>query len=99
MCNDMHNANEYDIKSELLLPDTLGSSRCNCLDAMGGPGGAICMKLKTSAGLRLQELMAGYFDGNLRMWDTRTGRVTREVMDLHQREIVSVSIGKRGSKL
>ena len=46
-----------------------------------------------------QELMAGYFDGNLRLWDTRSGRVTREVMDLHQREICSVSMGPRGGEL
>lgn len=44
----------------------------------------------------MQMLLAGYFDGNLRLWDTRAGRVAREVMDLHQREIVSVAVGRAG---
>lgn len=40
-------------------------------------------------------LVSGHWDGALRFWDLRSGRVAHEVTGLHVGQICSVSIGRR----
>lgn len=40
-------------------------------------------------------IVSGHFDGTLRFWDLRTGKLANEVAGLHTQQITSVSIGLR----
>ena len=37
--------------------------------------------------------VSGHFDGTLRFWDLRTGKVANEVAGLHTQQITSVAVG------
>ncbi len=39
--------------------------------------------------------VSGHFDGALRFWDLRSGKLANEVAGLHTQQITSVSIGLR----
>ncbi len=40
-------------------------------------------------------VVSGHFDGALRFWDLRSGKLANEVAGLHTQQITSVSIGLR----
>ncbi|KAL3161687.1 hypothetical protein ABBQ38_008786 [Trebouxia sp. C0009 RCD-2024] len=40
-------------------------------------------------------ICSGHFDGTLRFWDTRSGRMANEVTGLHTQQICSIQIGTR----
>lgn len=42
-------------------------------------------------------IASGHFDGSLRFWDMRSGRLAREVKQLHDQQICSVAGGLLGS--
>ena len=41
-------------------------------------------------------IASGHFDGSLRFWDMRTGRLARELKQLHDQQICSVAVGLLG---
>ena len=44
-------------------------------------------------------VVSGHFDGTLRFWDLRSGRLANEVTGLHTQQITSVAIGLRTGAL
>ena len=43
-------------------------------------------------------IASGHFDGSLRFWDMRSGRLAREVKQLHDHQICSVAAGLLGGE-
>ncbi len=43
-------------------------------------------------------ICSGHFDGTLRFWDIRSGKMANEVTGLHTQQICSVQIGTRDGK-
>lgn len=40
-------------------------------------------------------IVSGHFDGTLRFWDLRSGKLSNEVTGLHTQQITSVAVGNR----
>jgi WD40 repeat protein len=40
-------------------------------------------------------VVSGHFDGTLRFWDLRSGKLSNEVTGLHTQQITSVAVGSR----
>ena len=73
------------------LPQLWGLERGYCLRTLMCHSS--CQSLALSADGA--QLASGHFDGALRFWDVRSGRLAHEVAGLHSQQITSVALGLR----